>query len=211
MAERRTSVVIIATDSIGLPGNSQNQVDPTIRDRGFPFPSTGGSSLSGSSRADGARALGAARITAWLAEHVGRHGYLCAAAGAQFFSMFQKTRVFDLSTPEMFLRHRTDRAGGCRRGTARPARHARGEERIPSTLCDLPDGYAAGPGGLLAHFPVRGAGGRCARSRQSTLHSFCIAPSLKKTSEREMSGSAVRLNRGWTRMRRIKAQGGRAT
>jgi hypothetical protein len=56
----------------------------------------------------------------------------------------------------------------------------------------LPDGYAAGPGGLLAHCPVRGSDGKGGRSRQSTFHPFRIAQSAQKTSKREMNGSAGR-------------------
>jgi len=41
-----------------------------------------------------------------IARYVGRHRYLCFRCRRQFFSMFQKTRVFALSTPEMFFRHR---------------------------------------------------------------------------------------------------------
>ena len=70
------------------------------------------------------------------------------------------------------------------RGTARPARHARVQGRVHSTARDLPDGYTAGPGGLLAHCPVRGSVGRGGRSRQSTLHPFRSARSPQKTSWR---------------------------
>ena len=54
----------------------------------------------------------------------------------------------------------------------------------------LPDGYVAGPGGLLAHCPVRGPGSKGGRSRQSTFHPFRIAQAAQKISKREMSGSA---------------------
>ena len=49
---------------------------------------------------------------------------------------------------------------------------------------DLPDGNTAGPGGVLAHCPVRGSVGRGGRSRQSTLHPFRSARSPQKTSWR---------------------------
>ena len=80
---------------------------------------------------------------------------------------------------------RTDGARGCRRGLARPARHARVEERVLPTACNLPNGYAARPGRFLAHFSVRGSGGRGGRSCQSTLHFFRIAPSMKRSVARD--------------------------
>src|SRR5262249_30906775 len=51
---------------------------------------------------------------------------------------------------------RTDGARGSPTRAARPARYARVQGRLHSTARDLSDGYAAGPGGLLAHFPVPG-------------------------------------------------------
>src|SRR5439155_20901918 len=83
---------------------------------------------------------------------------------------------------------RTDGARGYRRRAARPARHTRVQGRVRSTLRDLPDGYAAGPGGLLAYFPLRVAGGRGGPSRPSTTpHPFRIACSAQTIGTREMT------------------------
>src|SRR5262249_55691440 len=57
------------------------------------------------------------------------------------------------------LHARTDGPRGPQRGATRETRHARVQGCVPTTARDLSDGYAARPGGLLAHWPVRGPGG----------------------------------------------------
>src|SRR5262245_64647775 len=77
----------------------------------------------------------------------------------------QTWRLADLGSKHMLLkeRHRlgvyarTDGARGSPARAARPARYARVQGRLHSTARDLSDGYAAGPGGLVAHCPVRGS------------------------------------------------------
>jgi DNA-binding transcriptional LysR family regulator len=51
--------------------------------------------------------------------------------------------------------------------------------------------FAAGPRGLLAHFPIPGSGDRRARSRQSALDPFGISRSMKQITNATASSIAA--------------------
>src|SRR5947208_9189823 len=70
---------------------------------------------------------------------------------------------------------------------ARPARHGI-EERVPATARDLPDRGAPGPGRLLAHCPLRGAGGRGSGNLRSALHPFPVERLVRRISKHEICG-----------------------